>query len=55
MEMSGQLHAPVALPLWQETWYPSDRRVGGHQSNKEKKFHHWPCWETKPGHPAHSL
>jgi hypothetical protein len=27
MEMSGQLHAPAALPL-----YPLDRRLGGPQS-----------------------
>jgi hypothetical protein len=30
--MSGQLHAPIALPLWKEPQYPMDRRLGGPQS-----------------------
>jgi hypothetical protein len=29
MEVSGQLHAPAALPLGESTWYPWDRRLGG--------------------------
>jgi hypothetical protein len=32
MEMSGQLHAPAALPPEKEPWYPLDRRLGGPQS-----------------------
>jgi hypothetical protein len=28
MEVSGQRHAPAALPTGKEPWYPSDRRVG---------------------------
>jgi len=35
-------------------WHPLERRLGGHQSwsgtgGEEKKSHHWPCWEMKPG------
>jgi len=33
MEVSGQLHAPAALPLGESTWYPWDRRLDGHQSS----------------------
>jgi hypothetical protein len=29
MEMSGQLHAPAALPQGKSPWYPLDRRLGG--------------------------
>jgi hypothetical protein len=32
MEVSGQLHAPVALPQGKSPWYPLDRRLGGPQS-----------------------
>jgi hypothetical protein len=32
MEVSGQLHAPVALPQGKRPWYPLDRRLGGPQS-----------------------
>jgi len=32
MEVSGQLHAPAALPPGKEPWYPLDRRLGGPQS-----------------------
>jgi hypothetical protein len=32
MEMSGQLHAPVALPPGKSPLYPLDRRLGGPQS-----------------------
>jgi hypothetical protein len=28
MEMSGQLHAPAALPSDKIPWYPLDRRMG---------------------------
>jgi hypothetical protein len=32
MEMSGQLHAPAALPQGKSPWYALDRRLGGPQS-----------------------
>jgi hypothetical protein len=32
MEVSGQLHAPAALPPGKETLVPMDRRLGGPQS-----------------------
>jgi hypothetical protein len=32
MEVSGQLHAPAALPPGKRPWYPLDRRLGGPQS-----------------------
>jgi hypothetical protein len=32
MEVSGQLHAPAALPPGKNPWYPFDRRLGGPQS-----------------------
>jgi hypothetical protein len=32
MEVSGQCHAPTALPLGIETRYPLDTRLGGSQS-----------------------
>jgi hypothetical protein len=33
MEVSGQLHAPTALPQEKEShWYPLARRLGGSQS-----------------------
>jgi hypothetical protein len=32
MEVSGQLHAPAALPPGKDTRYPLDRRLGGPQS-----------------------
>jgi hypothetical protein len=33
MEVSGQLHAPAALPPGKSPWYPLDRRLGGPQSH----------------------
>jgi hypothetical protein len=33
MEVSGQLHAPAALPPEKETLVPLDRRLGGPQSH----------------------
>jgi len=35
MEVSGQLHAPAALPQGKISCYPLDRRLGGHQSCSE--------------------
>jgi hypothetical protein len=32
MEVSGQLHAPAALPPGKEPWYPLHRKLGGSQS-----------------------
>jgi len=32
MKISGQLHAPAALPQWESSWYPLVKRVGGTQS-----------------------
>jgi hypothetical protein len=32
MEVSGQLHAPAALPQEKSPWYSLDRRLGGAQS-----------------------
>jgi hypothetical protein len=32
MEVSGQFHAPAALPEVKSPWYPLDRRLGGPQS-----------------------
>jgi hypothetical protein len=32
MEVSGQIHAPAALPPGKEPWYPLDRRPGEPQS-----------------------
>jgi hypothetical protein len=31
MEVSGQLHAPAALPQGKSPWYPLYRRLGGPQ------------------------
>jgi hypothetical protein len=32
MEVSGQIHAPVALPQGKIPWYPLEWRLGGPQS-----------------------
>jgi hypothetical protein len=32
MEVSGQFHAPAALPPGKDPWYLLDRRLGGPQS-----------------------
>jgi hypothetical protein len=45
MEVSGQLHAPVALTPGKSLRYPLDRRLGGPQtrsgqSGEDEKFHH---------------
>jgi hypothetical protein len=36
MEVSGQLHAPAALPQRKSPWYPLDRRLGGPQNRSER-------------------
>jgi hypothetical protein len=35
MKVSGQLHAPTALPPGKNSRYPGDRRLGGPQSRFE--------------------
>jgi len=47
MEVSGQLHAPAALPPGKEPRFPLDRRMGGPQSRaghdgEEKNTQHPP-------------
>ena len=39
MEVSGQLHTPVALPQWNSPWYPLNRKLDGPHSWS------WPSWE----------
>jgi hypothetical protein len=51
MEVSGQLHAPVALPQDRSPWYPLARRLGGPQSwsgrgGKEKNSQSLPGLES---------
>jgi hypothetical protein len=36
MEVSGQLHAPAALPQGKSLRYPLDRRLGGLQSRSKR-------------------
>jgi hypothetical protein len=36
MEVSGQLHAPAALPQEKSPWYPLDMRLGEPQSHSER-------------------
>jgi hypothetical protein len=36
MEVSGQLHAPAALPQGKSPWYSLDKRMGGPQSSSER-------------------
>jgi hypothetical protein len=50
MEMSGQLHAPAALPPGKDPWHQLDRWLNGPQSRsgrcgKEKILH---CRESNP-------
>jgi hypothetical protein len=42
MEMSGQLHAPAALPPGKEPRYPLDRTLGGPQSRSGRRKNSWP-------------
>jgi len=51
MEVSGQLHAPAALPPGKRPWYPLDRRLGGPQiqsghGGEEKNSHLLPGLEA---------
>jgi hypothetical protein len=50
MEVSGQLHAPAALPQGKSPYYPLERRLGGPQSrsglsDEEKNSHPSPGME----------
>jgi hypothetical protein len=70
LEMSGLLHASVALPLGKIPRYPLDRRLGGPQSRSRWRGAEkiWPYWDsnsdpsvqpvasryTDYDHPAHS-
>jgi hypothetical protein len=47
MEVSGQPHAPVALPLGKELSRPENKYASG---DKGKKL--CPCQESNSGHPA---
>jgi hypothetical protein len=53
MEVSGQLHAPAALPQGTNPWYPLVRRLGIPQSlsghGGKKKSLHCTCQESNPG------
>jgi hypothetical protein len=60
MEVSGQLHAPAALPPGKEPQFPLDRRLGGPKSRsgrggEEKNSQPQPGIEPKnPDRPARS-
>jgi hypothetical protein len=51
MEVSGQVHAPIALPPTREPRYPLDRRLGGphSRSDEEKDLL---CWDACSCRPA---
>jgi len=58
MEVSGQLHAPVALPWGEKPWYPLDTRLGGPRASldavvRRKNFSLFQ--ESNPDRPACSL
>jgi hypothetical protein len=38
MNVSGQLHAPAALPRERSLLYPLNRRLGGPQSQSERRY-----------------
>jgi hypothetical protein len=53
MEVSGQLHAPAALPQGKSPWYPLDRRLGGTHSpsglcREEKILDPTRTWNPNP-------
>jgi hypothetical protein len=52
LEVSGQLHAPIALPPGKELWYPLDRRLDGSQSwsgrREKRNFLTLPGLELRP-------
>jgi hypothetical protein len=55
MPVSGQPHAPAALPPRKEPYYPLDRRLGGLQSRSgrggEEKNSNLPHRESNPRTP----
>jgi hypothetical protein len=56
MEVSGQLHAPAALPQEKGPWYSLDRRLGGPQSRSGrgvclKRNIHSPARKSNSDHP----
>jgi hypothetical protein len=59
--VSGQLHALATLPPGDKPLIPTEQELGGAPKpvwmwwQREKNNHHCPCWELKPGYPAHSL
>jgi hypothetical protein len=57
MAVSGQLHAPAALPLGKEPWYPLHKRLGGPhiwsgRGGGEKNSQPLPGLETPTIHPV---
>jgi hypothetical protein len=57
MELSGQLHALVALTLGKHPRCLLDRRLGGPQGRSgryEEEEKSFPCRESNPGRPADS-
>jgi hypothetical protein len=51
MEVSGQLHAPVALPQGKIPWYPLNRRIVGSKAVLDavvKKKIPSPLWKLNP-------
>jgi hypothetical protein len=58
MQVSGQLHAPAALPPEKSHRYPLDWRLGGPQSRSghgvEEKIPS-PYWESNPNYPITQL
>jgi hypothetical protein len=47
MEVSGQIHAPAALPRGKEPRYPLDRRLGGPQSQCGRRGENsWPYLDS---------
>jgi len=57
MEVSGQLHAPAALPPGKSPHYSLDRWLGGLQnrSGRSGKKVPYPRQKSNPGRPARSL
>jgi hypothetical protein len=55
MEVSGEFHAPAALPPGEEPSVPLDRRLDGSQSRSGRGGEEEdtsPCRESNPGRPV---
>jgi hypothetical protein len=57
IEVTGQLHAPAALPKRKSPWYQLDRRLGGPQNRfgcggEQKNFQPLPGLETPISQPV---